>query len=212
MKPRFIYLDIDGVIANFHAEAIRAHIRKGPLKTRYGTHTDPLEAYELASNERWPRGYSLQKYMGIEDIDAFWHPINNDPLFWRGIQPYPWYRKLIEVVSGYCDHLVLCTSPSNHHYSWGGKALWLALHKLDHIPCVMMGINDRKNEKPSPVGKWMMAAPDRLLIDDYHKNTDPFIEEGGKAILFPQPWNRAHEYCDDPVGYTVAQLERLTEG
>lgn len=213
MKLKFIYLDLDGVIANFHAEAIRAHIRKGPLKTRHGTHSDPMEAYELASNEKWPRGHSLQKYIGFDSLEQFWQPIDQDPLFWRGIQPYPWYKKLIEMSSGYCQHLVFCTSPSSHHYSWSGKALWLSLHGLDHIPCVMMGVNDNnRNGQPSPAGKWMLAAPDRLLLDDFHKQTGPFVEAGGQAILFPQPWNRNHEYCHDPLGYTLAELTRITEG
>ena len=202
-----IYLDMDGVLANFHAEAVRAHIRKGPLKTRYGTLTDPLQAYEFTSNDHWPKGLSLQKFIGWENLDAFWAPIDSDPLFWRGIQPYPWYKKLIETCQGYCKHLSFCTSPSSHHTSWGGKALWLKLHDLDHIPCIMMG----HNGSPSSVGKWMLAAPGRLLIDDFHKQTEPFIEHGGQAILFPQPWNRAYEFCHDPLGYTVGQLERLTE-
>ena len=206
-----ILQDVDGLLANFHESAIRAHLHKGPLKLSHGTYRDPNDSFLIASNQYWPRGKSLMKYLGITNLDDFWQPIDRDPLFWRGISPYPWYKQLTDKLQNYCHTLMLCTSPSNHHHSWGGKALWLKLHNLDHLPCIMMNGASNGTSSGTPIGKWMLAAPGRLLIDDFEKQTDPFINAGGQAILFPQPWNRAHQFCNDPVNYTISQLERICE-
>jgi hypothetical protein len=212
MKLKIIYLDVDGVLANFHVAAIIAHLHLGPLKLIHGTYYETNDAYRIASNEYWPNGISLQKYLNIQDIEYFWKPINPDPLFWRGLPPYPWYKRLVDICSGYCEQLVLCTSPSNHHHSWGGKALWLAQKELGHLPCIMMnGATNGTAHNNHAIGKWMLAHPDRLLIDDFHKQVDPFVQAGGKGILFPQPWNSNHPYKSDPVGYVVQQLEKITE-
>ena len=37
--------------------------------------------------------------------------------------------------------------------------------------------------------KHMLAAPDRLLIDDAPHQVESFRKAGGHAIYFPQPWN-----------------------
>lgn len=210
-KIPHLMLDMDGVIANFHAEAIRAHLRQGPVTVCHGTFHNPEDAYELASNDRWPIGQSLMKYLGVEDLDAFWKPINSDPLFWRGIPPYVWWRDLIKICDYYTDELIICTSPSSHHHSWAGKALWLQQRSLHDYPTIMMNHASNGGPRGKSVGKWLYAGPGRVLIDDWQKQTDPFIKVGGQAILFPQPWNSNHPNMSDPVGYVRDQLQLLTE-
>ncbi len=57
--------------------------------------------------------------------------------------------------------------------------------------------------------KQKFARPNVLLVDDWEKQVDPFIEAGGQAILFPQPWNRNHEFASDPLKYVLDSLTAL---
>ncbi len=41
--------------------------------------------------------------------------------------------------------------------------------------------------------KYLLAAPDALLIDDHQGNCEEFEAAGGHSILVPRPWNRLAE-------------------
>ena len=41
--------------------------------------------------------------------------------------------------------------------------------------------------------KYLLAAPDALLIDDHQGNCEEFEAAGGQSILVPRPWNRLAE-------------------
>lgn len=211
MKP-IIYLDMDGVLADFHTAAIRAHLRQGPLKLSHGTYYNTDDDQLISSPERWPKGISLMKYLGIKTIADFWAPINSDPLFWRGISNYTWCFDLVNQLVKFDSHVVLCTSPSQHHTSWGGKALWLQIRGLHQLPAIMMTPAGTETPKGEVIGKWMLAGPGRILIDDWEQQTNSFTAAGGKSILFPQPWNENHPYMDNPVQYTLNQLDTILKG
>ena len=48
----------------------------------------------------------------------------------------------------------------------------------------------------------------KLLIDDNDTNVDRFRERGGRAILFPQPWNRNHSLAEDRMSYLEDELSQ----
>jgi hypothetical protein len=57
--------------------------------------------------------------------------------------------------------------------------------------------------------KHLMAKPGVVLIDDSDAKCEKFIEAGGGAILFPQPWNSNYDQIDarKPYGSRLAFVE-----
>jgi hypothetical protein len=53
--------------------------------------------------------------------------------------------------------------------------------------------------------KHLLAKPDVALIDDRHGNVRSFREHGGRAVLFPQPWNANH-HVEDRLPYVMSQM------
>lgn len=54
--------------------------------------------------------------------------------------------------------------------------------------------------------KFVLANPDSILIDDSDKFVDSWRKHGGKAVLFPQPWNLNRgmvNYRIDFTEYTI---------
>jgi len=92
--------------------------------------------------------------------------------FWFGMEEYPWARELLRRIGDY----TISTKPSVDRECGVGKFDWLRQRGVK-IGDVMVG---RK--------KWLMA-PGSLLIDDHEMNCVEFRAAGGKAIVFPQPWN-----------------------
>lgn len=41
--------------------------------------------------------------------------------------------------------------------------------------------------------KYLLAGPDRILVDDSDKNCEEFVAAGGNAILVPRPWNKGYD-------------------
>ena len=38
--------------------------------------------------------------------------------------------------------------------------------------------------------KHLLAAPCKLLVDDFDGNVDGWVAAGGAAVIAPRPWNR----------------------
>jgi len=201
-----IYLDMDGVFANFHLEAIRAHLRAG-RRLPHIHNGEPMQLTAKALFRQWPKGTSLQRYMYPKaqmtennhwdsSMDDFWLPIRLDPVFWRKIQPMEWMHDLINYLEPLCKHLVFLTTPDIHPTSYQGKVQWLYDNNLS------------KYELITAKHKWRLADPQSLLIDDYAKHVqswcaecDRRFEKPGSAILFPAVWNENHPWAFRPLEY-----------
>lgn len=244
MKYQTIYLDMDGVLCNFHLEAIRAHMREGKAFPALDHFDTPLQLTAEKLHSQWLKhapGLTLQKWLmpkkerETDDdwMHRFWLPIRRASFVWENLEPYEWFREVIEVCREYGEHLEIVTSPDYHnpacHY---GKVRWLTRFKLD-IPIWQ---NSRKAA---------LSRPGTLLIDDYAKQCEKFASpqcgyngtllEGshpdmgchpgstyattkefyhhchGDAILFPGPWNALHAHSRNPIFYLVKELTRLTK-
>lgn len=129
-----------------------------------------------AANE--PAEFDFFEQWGMT-ADEFWEPINQrGPEWWRDIPIFPWAADLMEVVKSHVDFIV-ATASSHHGHSAAGKVE--ALQKI---------FGDKFRDYFITPRKWLLAAPDRILIDDNEENCDRFRMNGGWSILFPQPWNR----------------------
>lgn len=184
-----IYLDLDGVLADFVSAALKAHGK------------DPAAAMEA-----WPCGEydAMFGVVGVDE-DAFWDRINAWPPwpnaapegshFWeKEIQAYPWADGLWDLCEGLAPTWVL-TAPSRHAGSSYGKVKWLQKWRGERFRNYVMAPR-----------KWHLARPGALLVDDDPKNVGKWIEGGGDAVLFPRPWNGCHALSGEAMEVAAREI------
>lgn len=147
--------------------------------------------------QQWPAGvFDMAQVLGISS-SRFWAGIDRaGEEFWTGLEEYGWSADLLELVESYGEWSIL-SSPSMNPDSISGKLHWLQARFGKSFRRFLIG----------PC-KHLCAGPDAVLIDDHDGNVDRFIEHGGQAILFPQPWNRNHA-ISDPVAFVHEQLDQI---
>jgi len=161
-----IFLDLDGVLAVCHESAL-------------GYYGIPITL------ETWPLGQSTLEVIQsrISDFSL------NDDAFWASF-PGKFWAKLPKTPE--CDALVascaqmvgeenvrIVSRPSRNPYSWSGKVTWIQ----ENLPT---WIHDQVTLTDD---KWLLAGPNRLLIDDSYANCVKFAEAGGKSRWIQRPWN-----------------------
>lgn len=187
MRFRKIWLDLDGLLGDFHTAALAAHGLPHTAAT-------------------WPEpGKDLQQVLGLKGVegwlDKFWQPINAKPDFWESIQPFPWVHELIDLAKQHAGShgVAVLTGPaSGTETERKAKMNWLAEQRV-HL--------EVKFEKQ----KGKLAQPNTLLIDDWEHQVKAFTDGGGEAWLVPQPWNELHQYAADPMGYLRDRFSQLTK-
>ena len=178
-----IYLDMDGVIADFVDAAAQL----------WGKRAEHLI---------WPQGeWSIHVPLGLENVGEMWKKVDRAGVgFWSSLAPYPWRDKLWRLCESVAD-TVICTSPSNRAESSAGKVCWLQNWKGQSFRSYIL----------IPKRKYLLSFPGTVLIDDNEKNIEEFEMkgEGGKGILFPRPWNRLHAEAGSPIKYVAKRLTKL---
>lgn len=159
MEKPRIFLDMDGVLSNFV---------KG-VAHRMGI--DYMTLYkDLLNNDNVPQVLDMK-------AEDFWDQVDSYN-FWYNLEPYNWCRylhtRLDEVGVVY-----ICTSPSMNPECAKAKVAWLQ-DKMFNKYYRKFIITPQKH---------LLANKNSILIDDSEKNTSRFFNEGGKFVLFPQPWN-----------------------
>jgi hypothetical protein len=216
-----VFCDSDGVLFNFHLEAVRAHLRVGRRIQGLHHHGTPLELTNYALMKQYPRGVSLSKwlcpdiqehadYWSPEYQRLFWKPIEQDPFFWRNMPTFEHSENLLKMLKGYCKHLVMLTTPHTDPNCYYGK--YFSLRRS--------GLAKYFTEEPIFCKhKWRLAHPSCLLIDDFSQHTQSWVSEcqrryerDGSAILFPAMWNENHEYTNDPVGFVDREIQVILDG
>jgi 5'(3')-deoxyribonucleotidase len=108
--------------------------------------------------------------------DQFWTMLDNVE-FWRDLKPCPWFEELKALTEPYKPFVI---SHTMLDYGMSGKLMWLK----KHFPSVVEGHRFLIGQ-----GKHIASKKGRLLIDDNDGFCRAWEKRGGKAILFPQPWN-----------------------
>lgn len=139
--------------------------------------------------------WDIPAMLGMSE-EAFWLPLDNYG-FWMGVPAYPWAQDLVAALSSF-GPVTFATSPSHSSQSYAAKVDWLR-HFFGKDVRVMLGSQ-----------KWLMAGNGNVLVDDYHKNCNEFVEHGGHAIMFPQRWNALHAFAGDKVRYIASLLEQAS--
>lgn len=173
-----IFLDLDGVLADWATPAIRA------------CGGDPATVFSS-----WPVGtYDLAEALGIS-TSAMWRAVDmQGAKMWATLEPYPWCGDLF----GICEDLApttILTSPSTDPSAASGKTRWLQSVFGTGFRRYLIGPD-----------KAACARPGAILIDDSDANCEKFRASGGDAIVFPQIWNTAHTNRAMPLAYTRAVL------
>lgn len=173
-----IYLDIDGVCNSIFAAWLRAN------------------GCKIESDADWPiRGsgsvvracHLLLSRQGVSeadmpDCDTFWSNCGYEVFADAppSAECFGLLRYSVELVG--VQDVFFCTKPSRNPQSAAGKLEWI-----------------RRNAPPQmqqqyhlTAHKYDLARPTRLLIDDSQDNVDEFRAAGGRAILWPRPWNARH--------------------
>ena len=94
--------------------------------------------------------------------------------YWANLPPLPGSDKLWKFLVKY-KPIILSKPDANAKHREAcekGKMRWVQKH-LHPTPQVILSTK-----------KWKQARPDTILIDDFPKNTVPFEEAGGSAIVF----------------------------
>lgn len=176
-----ILLDLDGTIVNFC----------GGVSRLFGKTPEWLD-------ENWT--------VGIKDVcealsikkSQLWSRVNSTDKFWETLEPYPWLDELMDLLSKEDVHI--CTSPGIcDANAMHGKAKWINKY---------LGSKFSKNFIFTP-NKWMLAKPDRILIDDYDKQCNGFVQHGGLAIVFAQHWNSNYMNSHRKIEYVKERLEEI---
>ncbi len=176
---RTIFLDMDGVLCNF----------VGGFCALHGKSADEVFPPGQQGNYEFHDSLGMTRDQLWRSIDA----VGED--HWANMQPYPWALELYEHCKSVAPTIILST-PSLHHSSLSGKCRWLQKYFGSRFRDYLLG--PRKEE---------CARPDTVLIDDFETNCEKFAARGGKAIVFPRPWNGLWQ-LDDPVGHIVRELAK----
>lgn len=156
---RRIYLDMDGVLADFEHAVLRAGI-EGP------------HDYVQRERETWT--------FTEQERDERVRELMADSMFWRNLPVMAGARELLAVAHSLAgQHLFVLTAlPSNEktrNMVAYEKTAWMA-HALGFPPTNV--ITCQRTEKR------LHAAPGSILVDDLHKNCDEWAAAGGTTIFF----------------------------
>ena len=177
-----IFLDMDGVLANF---------RKGIHKVFMKSYDYPTLSSKWKFWDDWP--------------DVSFAMVNTacTTEFWTDLEWMHDGRDILHTI-GYTlgvEKIYLLTTPMPNLESASGKMIWVN----DNLPAYL------KYTIITQVPKHLLARPNILLIDDRNENVDGFRKAGGKALLVPRPWNRAHLQADRTVEVVKEFLERICQ-
>jgi len=162
-----IYLDVDGVLADFAGETLR----------RYDF--DPAD---------YPRGeYNMSKVLGVTD-DDLWAKLDTFE-FWNNLPVLESGKHIFRVVYSMAithgiPFKILTSYPKDRPEPFKtARRVWLKKH----------GYFDLVDKVIFNRDKAQFATPTSLLIDDNDRNIKLFRNAGGMTYQIPGYWNQLHE-------------------
>jgi 5'(3')-deoxyribonucleotidase len=181
-----VYLDIDGVLANFLGSLHRVF----KLPYEYEKYPYPFGLWDMFSK--------MHPDMPFDIINGACHES-----FWANLKWMHDGRRIYDTVMTHFDDIKLLTTPMPNPGSWTGKYKWV-LSELG--PCMA------KNLIVTTTSKDIVAGPGSLLIDDRDENVEEFREAGGKAILVPRPWNKLYQLRFNTLDHIKICIDLIKEG
>jgi len=178
-----IYLDMDGVIADFFNAALNWH-GGAPLK--------PV----------WPRKeYAMASVLGLS-AEEFWAPMYHRD-FWDEIRPYPGAREFYETLREVGPVEILTVATGDFEVCAEAKRDWCR-DVLGANPGTIR-VMDSSTSKADYV---IQRRHSSLLIDDNLETCLAIHRGGGRVVLVKRPWNTADITVDfDTVDYRTVLKE-----
>ena len=184
-----VYLDMDGVLVDFLDGIHRA------FSVPYSTDKHP---------------YEKGKWNMLEDIgkpfcdDKFsFEAVNNacTAEFWSNLKFMHDGLDIFDAVSDKFpdEDIYFLTTPMPNDGSWLGKVEWIRRYFSTF----------KKRLIITQAPKSLLAGPDTLLIDDRDENIEEFVAAGGRGLLVPRSWNKAHFCADRTLDVVKKFLEDL---
>lgn len=156
-----IYLDLDGVIAQFVNQSKKVHNR-----TDEATCWDYYKAWGITTTE-------------------FWKKIDADEFFWENIEKYSWTDELVDLVKSVDPKYTVLTSPHNHPNSYKGKCTWIKeVLKIDPPKRAILTAIKEDCAKPNRVliddsndncEKFIAAGGQAILFPQLWNNNDHLV-------------------------------------
>lgn len=176
-----ILLDLDGTLSDFFTDAL------WNLNKKFRPDNNlTAEEYRKAPT------FNMAEKFGISQGE-FWKTLESNQYFWCNMTPFRWAKQLYDLLSQFAPVTIL-SSPSLNPRCIPDKLEWLNKHlRIKSDQCIFGG------------RKHLLARPDSLLIDDYPKNTESFIQAGGKAVLIPSSWNTENLSFDKVVAAIIKE-------
>ena len=203
-KIKYVYLDMDGVIADFVGGVARIFGADPELVKSNHSDYDALArsvsdfaGRNISSAEMWSR-------IGQEG-DSFWASL--DPLTEALSFAEKDIPRIFDVKK---EDVYLCSSPGHLYESASkGKAAWVRRHLGDSWVNRLILTNHKHLLASPPESKLEVCLKDEkgdifrkrkvfscALVDDFQKNCDEFELAGGLSFLYPARWNNGYNtYC-----------------
>jgi len=176
-----VFLDIDGVLANF----------------RKGIHDAFNKPYDyLTLSKKW-KFWDDWPDVTFEMVNAACNI-----KFWAGLE---WIHDGKDILMAIrkifnSEDIYLLTTPMPNIESSLGKEIWIDAWLPEYVKRTII----------TRTSKHLLARPDTLLIDDKNENVDGFRKVGGKAVLINRPWNAGHKRANHTVEDLKNELKKYT--
>lgn len=178
-----LLLDMDEVLVDFVGGACKVH----------GVCRSHMEHYRVSGTWDITDALGRAKTAGMSGLSntQFWNPIHDAGVeFWENLEKLPWFEDVISWAESRFSEWYVVSAPSKETNSYTGKVNWLKRELGRDF--------DRLFITPH---KELLAARDRLLLDDRMSNLDSFKQQGGEAMLFPTRGGPLYSLSHDPMSY-----------
>ena len=184
-----IYVDMDGVLADFQRRSFEI----------MGFDYDACDKNLLRYDFWLDRGYTTDEF--FELVESYGEE------FWETLPAFPWVDDLIAEVEWAVrrmgmDGWAVLTSPTNCPHSHSGKARWLKnkFGRGFRDYCIVPAKHKKR------------LAAGNILIDDCDPNCEQWEAAGGTPVLFPQPWNKNHQFHNVQYEYAGMKIISIANG
>jgi hypothetical protein len=192
-----IFLDMDGVVADFTAGTDRLYPETNLSQSKY---------QNLRGDEAW----NILDRCDVSPQE-FWGSM--DKAFWAGLPKTHEADEIFKLCSYYVGRENICflTSPCLTDGCSDGKREW-AYTYFPGVPIILTMSACTKSGFPSYPPKSFMANPNGILIDDHTKNVREWNKLGGVGFLVPRPWNQCWPNENSLLSRMSDFLESVCQG